>query len=127
MGYFYKHRSDKLERKYRYPFEFKTVEYYGPGKMPHWKKVTEVDRRMRIIDYYPNRNSDGLIKRIEKVGQKTIELYINRDDRLVTQSVSFVKTDPDKVNSTKNYYYDDNHVGKVCIQKMSRQFEKNPK
>lgn len=39
VGYFYKHRSDKLERKYRYPYEFKTVEYYGPGKMPHWKKV----------------------------------------------------------------------------------------
>jgi hypothetical protein len=82
---------------------------------------------MRIIDFYPNRNSDGLIKRIEKIGEKTIELYINRDDRLVTQSVSFVKTEADKVNSTKNYYYDDNHVGKVCIQKMSRQFEKSPK
>jgi hypothetical protein len=39
VGYFYKHRSDKLERRYRYPYEFKTVEYYGPGKMPHWKQV----------------------------------------------------------------------------------------
>lgn len=25
LGYHYMHRSDKLERKYRYPFEFKTV------------------------------------------------------------------------------------------------------
>lgn len=82
---------------------------------------------MRIIDYYPNRNSDGLIKRIEKIGDKTIELYANRDDRLVTQSVTFVKTDKDKVNTSKNYYYDDNHVGKVSIQKMSRQFEKTSK
>ncbi len=77
---------------------------------------------MRIIDYYPNRNSDGLIKRIEKIGEKTIELYINRDDRLVSQSVTFVKTDKEKVNTAKNSYYDDNHVSKVCIQKMSRQF-----
>ena len=95
--------------------------------MPHWKKVTEVDRRIRIIDHYPNRNSDGLIKRIEKIGEKTIELYENRDDRLISQSVTFVKTDKDKVNTAKNSYYDDNHVGKVCIQKMSRMFEKNIK
>jgi hypothetical protein len=38
------------------------------------------------------------------------------------QSVNFVKTDNDKVNTAKNSYYDDNHVGKVCIQKMTRQF-----
>lgn len=31
------------------------------------------------------------------------------------------------MNTAKNSYYDDNHVGKVCIQKMSRQFEKNVK
>lgn len=95
--------------------------------MPHWKKVTEIDRRMRIIDFYHNRNSDGLIKRIEKVGEKTIELYENRDDRLITQSVTFKKTSKDKMNTAKNSYYDDNHVGRVEIQKMSRQFEKNPK
>ncbi len=61
------------------------------------------------------------------MGEKTIELYANRDDRLVTQSVTFVKTDKEKVNTAKNSFYDDNHVGKVCIQKMSRQFEKSPK
>ena len=64
IGYLYAHRTDKLEKKYRYPYEFKTVELYGPGKMPHWKEVTEIDRRMRIILYYPNRNNDGLIQRI---------------------------------------------------------------
>ena len=25
IGYIYRHRTDKLERKYRYPYEFKTV------------------------------------------------------------------------------------------------------
>lgn len=81
---------------------------------------------MRIIEYYPNRNSDGLIKRIQKIGEKTIQLYANRDDRLISQSVTFVKTEKDKMNTAKNSFYDDNHVGKVCILKMSRQFEKNP-
>lgn len=46
---------------------------------------------------------------------------------MVSQSVTFSKTEKDKVNTAKNSFYDDNHVGKVCIHKMSRQFEKNPK
>jgi hypothetical protein len=37
------------------------VDYYSPGKPNCWKKVTYVDRRKRVIDYYPNRNEDGLI------------------------------------------------------------------
>lgn len=40
--------------------------------MPHWKEVVEIDRRLRRITYYPNRNHDGLIERIEKVGEQTI-------------------------------------------------------
>lgn len=44
----------------------------------------------------------------------------------MAQSVTFVKTEKDKMNTAKNSFYDDNHVGKVCILKMSRQFEKNP-
>ena len=62
--------------------------------MPHWKQVTEIDRRMRIITYYPNRNNDGLLKRIEKIGEKTTEIYENRDDKIINRSVSFVKDKP---------------------------------
>ncbi len=63
------------------------MEYYlpysGPDKTPsHWKKLTEVDRRMRVIEHYPNRNEDGLIRRIEKIGEKTSEIYEGRDDKI---------------------------------------------
>lgn len=80
---------------------------------------------MRIITYYPNRNDDGMVKRIEKIGEKTMEIYANRDNLIVSRSVTFVKDSSDKVNTAKNYYYDDNHVGKVCIKKMVLQIEKN--
>lgn len=75
---FYKNRSDKLEIKRRFPFLYKSIEQYGPGKTPHWRQIITVDQRIRIIRYYPNRNSDGLIKRIEKIGEKTVEYYENR-------------------------------------------------
>lgn len=80
---------------------------------------------MRIITYYPNRNLDGLIKRIEKIGEKTTEIYENRDDKIVNRSVTFVKDKPESMNSAKIYYYEDNHVNKVKILKMSQQWERN--
>ena len=75
IRYHYLHRSDKLVLKKRFPFEFKTVEYYGPGRPPHWKEIIYIDRKLKITKYYPNRNQDGLIKRVEQVGTKTIEFY----------------------------------------------------
>ena len=80
---------------------------------------------MRIITYYPNRNHDGLIKRIENIGEKTTEYYQNRDDKVISRSVTFVKDKPDAVNTAKNYFYDDNHVNKVKILKMSQQWQRN--
>ena len=71
--------------------------------MPHWKQVVEIDRRMRIITFYANRNHDGLIKRIEKIGEKTTEIYINRDDKIINRSVNFAKDKPESVNTAKNY------------------------
>ena len=61
IQYYYKNRKDKLYLRVRYPFQFTTVDYYSPGKPNCWKKVTNVDRRKRVIDFYPNRNEDGLI------------------------------------------------------------------
>jgi len=80
---------------------------------------------MRIITFYPNRNHDGLIKRIEKIGEKTTEYYENKDDKVVSRTVTFVKDKAESVNTAKNYFYDDNHIGKVKILKMSQQWERN--
>jgi len=63
-------------------------------------KIIEIDRRSRIIHFYNNRNDDGLIKRVEKIGDKTIEHYENRDDRLIYRSVRF---DPEKKHTSKDY------------------------
>ena len=86
--------------------------------------MIEVDRRMRIISFYANRNHDGLIQRVEKIGEKTTEKYQNRDDRIILRSCTFIKAkdDVEKLTGNKNYYYNDNHVGRVCIIKMTQRF-----
>jgi hypothetical protein len=97
--------------------------------MPHWKEVTEIDRRLRRITYYPNRNQDGLIERIERVGEQTIEKYQNRDDRIVLRSCTFTryKEGTEKMSATKNYTYNDYHIGMVVILKITEKFEKDVK
>lgn len=77
------------------------------------------------MKFYPNRNVDGnfikyiigLIKRIEKIGEKTFEFYDNRDDKVVYRSVRF---DPNKKTfSPRDYTYTDNHMGVVLVEKMT--------
>lgn len=94
--------------------------------MPFWRQVITVDHRIRIIKFYPNRNADGLIKRIEKIGHKTVEYYQNRDDKVYSRSVRFVEGDS-RQRSSKDYVYVDNYVREVRITKMSIKFEKNPR
>jgi len=119
----FKHRVDKLRVRRRFPFEFKTVEYYDPNIPHNWKKVTEIDRRRREIIFYPNRNVDGLIRRVEIIGEKTMEYYQGRDDRVIYRSIRF---EPRENPNTRDYSYVDNHVGTVVITKLTQKFERNP-
>jgi len=70
------------------------IEEYEPSKYEEkkhvqWRQVMEIDRHLRVIKYYPNRNHDGLIKRLEQIGEKTTEYYQNRDDRVVYRSIRY--------------------------------------
>jgi len=55
--------------------------------------VTYKDRRLRVIDFYPNRNDDHLIKRVEEIGVKTEEWYVNRDDKVTYRAIYFKAKD----------------------------------
>ena len=77
--------------------------------------MTEIDRQERIIDYYPNRNHDGLIKRVEKIGEKTTEYYENRDDHVIYRSIRFSKN----LNSKNKEIFVDNYVGARNVFKMT--------
>lgn len=122
---FFAHRVDKLMMRRRFPYEFKTVEDYAPGRIPmHWRQIVEVDGESRIILFYPNRNTDGMIKREERIGRKTMEYYQNRDDFLVYRSWTFVK--PANTPTARDYQLTDNHVGNVVLTKITEKYERNP-
>ncbi len=122
IRYMFKQRVDKLRVRRRFPFKFTTVEYYDPNVPHNWKRVTEIDRRSREIIFYKNRNEDGLVKRVEVVGEKTMEFYEDRDDRVIYRSIRFKKGE----ETRNNFPFKDNHVGSVVITKLTQKFDKNP-
>ena len=134
IRYLYNHRRDNLRLRRRFPFEFKTIDHYiknnkptNPNmNWPHWKEIQEIDRRSRLIKFYPLRHQDGLIEREEIIGKKTIERYINRDDFMTYRSVRF-EQNKGSTNAFDQYEFRDSHVGeqKVAITKMSLKFECN--
>jgi hypothetical protein len=104
---FYKNRRDKLILRRRFTYQFKLIEHYESSEKSHyWKKLIQIDGRIRKIYYYHHRNGDGLIYREEQIGRKTFERYKGREDRLVYRSVTF---DPKRIKGKKDLTIIDNH------------------
>jgi hypothetical protein len=108
----------------RFPYQYKLIEHYESSEKSHyWKKLIQIDGRVRKIYFYHHRNKDGLIYREEQIGRKTFERYKNREDRLIYRSVTF---DPHRVKQKvgMNLTIQDNHCnshnkGESVILKMT--------
>lgn len=168
----YSNRRNNLIVRQRFPFQFKTIEYYKPNfkqnykpaepkeglnvNWPHWRRIEEIDRRKRVIDFYPYRHEDGLIKRIDETGvdwpehkskiHKTKEFFEGRDDWLIYRSFKYIAMPADQGKDNKDsrnksssievdgylidamqYKVDTSFRNKGHIVKMQQRFEKNPR
>lgn len=131
---YYKDRIDRMYMKKEFPFEFRSVEYFrmmegttAPNPnviLPHWREIEHFMGRKIIFRFYPQRFFDGLIEREEIIGEKTIERYENRDDRLIYVSVRFESASGESGNKDL-YCYHDRHVEDVKVVKMVQKFDKN--
>ena len=130
---YYKNRLDRLHLKRDFPFQFRSIEYYdicnsnggnNNNPEPQWREIESFQGTKIIIRFHPLRFHDGLIERSEIIGQKVIEKYQNRDDRLVYLSSSFVVDDSNGLHKD-NYCYEDRHLGSVKIKKMVQKFSLN--
>ena len=124
----YAFREDKLVIRRKFPFQYKVVEQYSPGKYivannaedkvdsgkieSHLYTLEEVRGISKKMLYYPHRTKDGLVERIEAVhskespsgqikilGGKMVENYKDRYDRIVNRSVTFVTGAKNSSNS----------------------------
>lgn len=128
---YYKNRKDNLVLRRRFQYQFKLVEHYDSSASSHyWKKVIQIDGRVRKIYFYHHRNKDGLIYREEQIGRKTFERYKGREDKLVYRSVTFNPDSTDKKEKDLTLF-DNHHLGnkvkgEVVILKMTQKFAQDP-
>jgi hypothetical protein len=129
----FKNRKDNLVLRRRFPYQFKLVEHYDSSPSSHyWKKIIQIDGRVRKIYYYHHRNKDGLIYREEQIGRKTFERYKGREDKLIYRSVTFnpawtetERRDKD-LSIVDNHHVGNSHKGDSIIIKMTQKFDLDP-
>lgn len=144
----YSNRQNNLIVRQRFPFENRTIEYYKPNfkpnyrpskpsatmnlPWPHWRRIEEIDRRMRTIDYYHYRHEDGLIKRIDELDlewvgnseriNETREYFEGRDDWLVYRAFRYYQKNN---SSDSSFAFKTSFSFEAVIVRMEQRFEKN--
>lgn len=95
----YKFRKDKLAKRERYPQEGQVLEYFDKGRMPRGElpdglKKLEfwTNENRRVLEFYPGARIDGLVRREDRFGSKTIENFQFHDERLSRRTIKYVLT-----------------------------------
>eukprot|EP00899_Mesostigma_viride_P013144 jgi/Mesvir1/21830/Mv04215-RA.1 len=85
----YSRRKDRLVKRVSFPLEDRVLEYFDPGAHYGLKELCTISGKRRIAYFYPKSRLDGLVSRHEEIGKKTVEVFQDRDDRMVYRSVTY--------------------------------------
>ena len=122
----YRNRGDKLYKRMYYPFLHKTVDYYLPGQIWHWKMVEEVEASYRKVFFYPTNFETGIIYREEIFGEKIIHHYTSRDDKVYERKVLLDKNSKEKQTSYRYFIDSPLFDNKILITKFTQKTHANP-
>ena len=122
----YRNRGDKLYKRIFYPFEHKTVDFYLPGQIWHWKTVEEVEASYRKVFFYPTNFECGIIYREEIFGQKILHKYVSRDDKVYERKVLLNKDSKEKQTSYRYFIDSPLFDNKILITKFTQKTNANP-
>jgi len=127
----YRFRKDKLAKRERFPQEGRVVEYFDKGRMPRGEtpdglKQLEfwTNENRRVLEFYPGARIDGLVRREDKFGTKTIENFKFHDDRLSRRTIKYSLT-KDMSSRFGQMWVPDNSCTE--IHKVKEIYELNPK
>ena len=122
----YRNRGDKLYKRIFYPYEHKTIDYYLPGQIWHWKTVEEVEASYRKVIFYPTNFECGIIYREEIFGQKILHKYTSRDDKVYERKVLLNKDSKEKQTSYRYFIDSPLFDNKILITKFTQKTNANP-
>ena len=122
----YRNRGDKLYKKIYYPYQHKTVDYYLPGQIWHWKEVEEVEASYKKTIFYPTNFETGIIYREEIFGQKILHKYESRDDKVFERKILLNKDSKEKITSYRFFIDSPLYDNKILITKFTQKTNSNP-
>jgi len=127
----YRFRKDKLAKRERFPQEGRVVEYFDKGRMPRGEtpdglKQLEfwTNENRRVLDFYPGARIDGLVRREDRFGSKTIENFRFHDERLSRRTIKYTLT-KDMSSRFGQAWVPDNSCTE--IHKVKEIYERNEK
>lgn len=122
---YFKNRKDRLDSRFRYPFEGKFEERFLPGRnLEALQSRTEWIGSRRELHFYTNARSDGLVKREEEIHKHVIEHFDKRDDFLCFRAVTFA-SEKDEVDAKNPYILPGGPTGELVIKSMKEKFARN--
>ena len=122
----FKHRRDKLHRRRRFPTEAKLVEEFLPGRPGALAILTEKAGRRRELAFHHAARQDGLVSRTDDIGEKIVEIYKGRPDRLVYRAAAVTR---DRAAGSAKVQYTlpgGEASGDLVVKKMTQKFDRNP-
>ena len=122
----YRNRGDKLYKRMEYPYEHKSVDYYLPGQIWHWKTVEEVEASYKKVYFYPTNFETGLVYREEIFGDKILHQYESRDDKVFERKVLLDKNSKEKITSYRYFIDSPLYDNKILITKFTQKTNSNP-
>lgn len=122
----YRNRGDKLYKRMEYPYEHKSIDYYLPGQIWHWKQVEEVEASYKKVYFYPTNFETGLVYREEIFGEKILHKYESRDDKVFERKVLLNKNSKEKQTSYRYFIDSPLYDNKILIIKFTQKTNANP-
>jgi len=120
----FKHRRDHLVERTRWPMENKVLERFDPGREKALKEYRCTESIERTLVWYSSSRSDGLVQTTQRIGEKFMEWFSDRDDRLTYHSVTFDKEASGPAR--KKVPLSIETAGEVPIRKMTQKFRRDP-
>ena len=121
---YFSNRRDKLKRRVRFPLDRRIEEIFAEGRASGLMRLVEVSGTRREIYFYPGVRLDGLLHRIEDIGNKIEDTFQGREDKMVLRTV-VGKMSPANKFIKHVLSIPLGQLGQLVISKMTQRFERN--
>jgi hypothetical protein len=118
----FKYRRDLLRKRRRVPSEARLEEDFLPGRLGGLKTLVEVAGRRREYAFHAKGRTDGLLTRVEDVGEKVVETFAKRPDRLVYRALRTQRVALGAASKLQYTLPAAEGSGELIVEKMTQKF-----